>query len=562
MSLLRDHAELAIFLCIAGGYLVGKLHLGPIKLGGICGTLIVALLIGTQHVKVDNDVKVVFFALFIFSLGYMAGPQFFANLNKRSLRFMVLCLIELVSVLSIAFLLAKAFKLDLGTASGILAGAATESAVVGTATEAIGNVPGLTAKQITQYQNNVATGYTVCYFFGLITIVLLTSQIYPLLLRINLRDECRKIAESMRGSSDAIASDEELALPYLVGRTFQVSEAAGKTVGAVESALNKDVSVESVRRVGAPQLSVDSDLVLQSGDTVLLVGGRSAAIQADSVIGPEVAGDAEAQSRVTTKQVTLTEKEVDGKTLEQLQDEHGELRGSGVFVTDLIRSTDQHLPMTPATVLRRGDIVTLVGARAAIDRFVKKVGVTVTSNATDYIYLGLGIVIGSLIGQLSIKLGDVPLSLGTGGGCLVSGLIFGWFRSRTQVIGAYPPQAATTLKDLGLSIFIACTGLAAGPEALPMLKQHGLLLPLAGIGMVLVPATISLIVGRKLLSIQDPILLGAIAGQQCSTPAITSLTQTADSSVPMLGYTITYALSNFLLPLTGPILVALLVASK
>ena len=420
--------------------------------------------------------------------------------------------------------------------------------MVGTATEAIGNVPGLTAKQITQYQNNVATGYTVCYFFGLITIVLLTSQIFPLLLRINLRDECRKIAQSMRGSSDTIAADEAVALPTLVGRSFQVTEAAGKTVGSVESALHQDVSVESVRRVGANDLSVDSDLVLQSGDTVLLVGERSAAIGAGSVIGPEVDGDAEAQSRVTTKQVMLTEKEVDGKTLEQLQDEHGELRGSGVYVTDLIRSTDQHLPVTPATVLRRGDIVTLVGARAAIDRFVKKVGVTITSNATDYIYLGLGIVIGSLIGQLSIKLGDVPLSLGTGGGCLVSGLVFGWFRSRTQVIGAYPPQAATTLKDLGLSIFIACTGLAAGPEALPMLKQHGLLLPLAGIGMVLVPATISLIVGRKLLDIQSPILLGAIAGQQCSTPAITSLTQTADSSVPMLGYTITYALSNFLLP--------------
>lgn len=301
--------------------------------------------------------------------------------------------------------------------------------------------------------------------------------------------------------------------------------------------------------------------MLQANDTVLVVGERSAAIEAGSVIGREVVGDAESQSRVATKQVTLTQKEVDGKTLEQLQEAHGELRGSGVYVTELIRSTDQHLPVTPSTVLRRGDIVTLVGARSAIDRLIKKVGVTVANNATDYIYLGLGIVVGSLIGALSVHLGDVPLSLGTGGGCLVSGLIFGWFRSRTQVIGAYPPQAATTLKDLGLSIFIACTGLAAGPEALPMLKQHGALLPLAGIGMVLIPATISLIVGTKLLKIQSPILLGAIAGQQCSTPAITAVTQTADSSVPMLGYTITYALSNFLLPLTGPILVAILVAT-
>lgn len=113
------------------GYLVGKLRVGPITLGGICGTLIVSLLIGTRHVSVDDDVKTVFFALFIFSLGYMAGPQFFANLNRSSLRFFALCFIELVCVLGIAYGLAKAFDLDVGTAAGILAGAATESAVVG-----------------------------------------------------------------------------------------------------------------------------------------------------------------------------------------------------------------------------------------------------------------------------------------------------------------------------------------------------------------------------------------------------------------------------------------------
>lgn len=98
----------------------------------------------------------------------------------------------------------------------------------------------------------------------------------------------------------------------------------------------------------------------------------------------------------------------------------------------------------------------------------------------------------------------------------------------------------------------------SGPQAWPLLKEYGALLPFAGIAMVLVPATISLLVGRKLLNIEKPLLIGAIAGQQCSTPAITSVTQVAQSSVPMLGYTITYTLSNFLLPLTGPLLVGIL----
>ncbi len=200
----------------------------------------------------------------------------------------------------------------------------------------------------------------------------------------------------------------------------------------------------------------------------------------------------------------------------------------------------------------------MAGSRSGVSKVVARIGTVARNSSTDFVYLGLGIVCGSLLGQVVIHAGDIPLSLGTGGGCLISGLIFGWFRSRRQTFGAFPPQAATTLKDMGLAIFIACTGLASGSEAGPLLRQYGALLPVSGILMVLVPATISLVVGRSLLKIEKPLLIGAIAGQQCSTPAITSITQVAQSSVPMLGYTITYTLSNFLLPLTGPVLVGVL----
>ncbi|MFC7303712.1 aspartate-alanine antiporter [Streptomyces monticola] len=558
MGVLRDHPELAVFLCLAGGYLLGKLRVGPITLGGICGTLIVALLIGTQHVSVNDDVKTVFFALFIFSLGYMAGPQFFANLNRKSLRFFALCLIELVCVLGIAFGLAKAFDLDVGTASGILAGAATESAVVGTATESIAKLGDLTQEQITQYQGHVATAYTVCYLFGLVTIVIYTSQIMPMLMRINLADASRQLWEKMRGASgSSIEADEREALPALVGRTYLVTTADGRSVAEVEAELDGEVTFEAVKR-GSKLLTPQAGLRLTLSDLVLVVGQRAHVIGAGRVIGPETPGIPGVDTPLATRQVAVTERATEGKTIAQLQQDHPEFGASGVYVTEVLRSTDQRLPAASETVVHRGDVLTLVGARSGLDKLVAKLGAVVKNNTTDYIYLGLGIVAGSLLGQVVVRAGDVPLSLGTGGGCLVSGLLFGWFRSQRQTFGAFPPQAASTIKDLGLAVFIACTGLAAGPQAGPMLKEYGVLLPFAGIVMVLVPATISLIVGRKLLKIEKPLLVGAIAGQQCSTPAITSITQVAQSSVPMLGYTITYALSNFLLPLTGPILVGVL----
>ncbi|WP_394433826.1 aspartate-alanine antiporter [Streptomyces sp. SGAir0957] len=556
MGVLKEHPELVLFLSLALGYLVGKARVGPLTLGGICGTLIVSLLLGAwTKAQVSDDVKTVFFALFIFALGYMAGPQFFRNLNKKSLRFFVLCAIELVCVLGIAFTLAKWFDLDVGTASGILAGAATESAVVGTATESIGKLSGLTSQQITEYQGNVATAYTVCYLFGLITIVLYTSQIMPMLMRINLRDSARQLWERTR-SSGSLESDERPALPGMVGRTYLVTTADGQTVGALESRLDERVTIESVKR-GSKVMAADPGLELTLSDLVLVVGRRAQTIEAGRLIGPETPGVPGLDSPLATAQVSVTRKEDDGKTIDRLQRENDEFLKDGVYVTDVTRA-DTDLPATGDTVVHRGDVLTLVGARSGLNKLVAKLGSVVRNDSTDFIYLGLGIAAGSLLGQVVVKFGSVPMSLGTGGGCLISGLLFGWFRSRKQTFGAFPPQAASTIKDMGLAVFIACTGLVSGPQAWPLIKQYGALLPFAGIAMVLIPATLSLIIGRKLLKIEPPLLIGAIAGQQCSTPAITAVTQVAQSSVPMLGYTITYALSNFLLPLTGPVLVGIL----
>jgi AspT/YidE/YbjL antiporter-like protein len=138
----------------------------------------------------------------------------------------------------------------------------------------------------------------------------------------------------------------------------------------------------------------------------------------------------------------------------------------------------------------------------------------------------------------------------------VSGLIFGWLRSRVPRIGSLPPAAAEVLKDFGLATFIAAVGLSAGPDAVKLIKEYGLILPIAGILISVVPAAVSLCIGHWGLKLAPPILLGAIAGQHCSTPALVAVTGVAGNSTPVIGYTITYAISNVLLPLLGPISVA------
>jgi AspT/YidE/YbjL antiporter-like protein len=173
------------------------------------------------------------------------------------------------------------------------------------------------------------------------------------------------------------------------------------------------------------------------------------------------------------------------------------------------------------------------------------------------VFLGLGVLAGIGIGHLSARVGGVDLTLGTGGGCLLAGLLFGWIRSRYPLIGSLPSGAAQILKDFGLCTFIAAVGLSAGPDAIRLIREYGLALPITGIVITLGPALVSLVVGRMLLRLEVPMLLGAIAGQQCSTPAISALVGVTGNSTPVIGYTITYALSNILLPLMGPVVVGL-----
>ena len=131
-ELLKSQPEIALFASLALGYLIGSFKIGPIQLGGVCGTLIVSLLLGQTGARIGPDLKNIAFALFIFALGFTGGPQFFANIG-RGWRYGLLSVVEIVSVLTLVMLAVGLLHLDPGTAAGLLAGAATESAVIGTA---------------------------------------------------------------------------------------------------------------------------------------------------------------------------------------------------------------------------------------------------------------------------------------------------------------------------------------------------------------------------------------------------------------------------------------------
>ncbi|MFB4293189.1 aspartate-alanine antiporter [Nonomuraea sp. ATR24] len=553
-ELLRGTPEMALFVSLALGYAIGKVRVGGLSLGGIAGTLIVAIFVGMfSGVTLSDQVKNIAFALFIFTLGYMSGPSFFASLNRRSLRYGWFTLIEVVAVLTVTTLAILLLRLDVGTAAGLMAGGATESAVVGTATDAISRLP-LPAAEIRALQANVGTAYSISYICGLITIVLLTSQIAPAVLRFSLKDEADKLWRRISGGQPG--EDATTALPGVVGRAQRVTAAAGSTVAEVETALGGSATVERVRR-GDRSIDLRPGTVLADGDVLVLFGRREDLVRADDVVGPEVSGTGALDLELDQADVLLTRKEFAAAPLGDLRREIPAEQRHGVYVTGITRM-EQGLPVQPGTTINPGDVIRVTGAGKDVRAFAGRFGVRLDQSVkADFIFIALGVILGMLIGKITVPLGGIPLSLGTGGGCLLSGLLFGWIRARRPTIGQFDSAAATVIKNLGLATFICAVGLSSGPAAVALVGKYGISLPIAGVLVTLVPATVSLLVAFKVMKLAPPLALGAVAGQQCSTPAITAVQAQAGNSTPLMSYTIVYALSNVVLPLLGPIVVAL-----
>ena len=149
----------------------------------------------------------------------------------------------------------------------------------------------------------------------------------------------------------------------------------------------------------------------------------------------------------------------------------------------------------------------------------------------------------------------IPLTLGVGGGVLLSGLVFGWLRSVHPTFGQIPSGAQWVFTDLGLNLFIACVGLTAGPRAIHALQTTGASLFLAGVILTLTPHIIGLIFGRLVLKMNLVLLFGALTGAGTNTATLNALKEEADSPAPVLGYTVPFAFGNVLLTIWGTVLV-------
>jgi putative transport protein len=552
VTALRAHPELAVFLTLAIGFIVGRIRFGSFHLGSVVGTLFAGVLIGQLGIQVAPIVKTVFFDLFLFATGYKVGPQFIRGLGRSALPQVALTIVLCLTSLLTTVAAAKIFRYDCGTAAGLMAGAFTESTVIGTASDTINRLD-LPAPEKERLLNNIPVAYAVSYLVGTGFVVWFLGSLAPRLLRIDLKTESRKLEKEGRGASEPEFAAESL-YRELSLRAYRIdAQWAGRSVADIEGSFAPErVFVERIHR--AEQfLEAAPGTILQAGDAVAIAGRRRVLAKGVS-IGVEIEDRPLLDFPLVTRDVVLTNRSLVDRTIGEL----GERYGRGVGLVGLIRGGEE-IPFTASTTLNRGDLLRIGGAERDVERVGGVLGYLESpSSATDVVFVGLGIFLGGLVGILSVSIGALPLSLTASGGALIMGLVFGWLRSVRPTFGRIPEPALWVFDTVGLAVFIGVVGISAGPTFVSGLRQTGASLLVVGLVVSVTPHIAALLFGRFILKMNPVILFGACSGAGTITAALRAIQDEAQSKLPVLGYTVPYAVGNILLTAWGPVIVMLM----
>ncbi|HEY2364624.1 MAG TPA: aspartate-alanine antiporter [Candidatus Angelobacter sp.] len=574
---LRQYPDIAIFLTLAIGYYFGKFTFRGIGLGSVTATLLAGVLIGQLGITINQPLKAFVFLMFLFAVGYGVGPQFIRGIAKdgvpQALFAVVLCVLCLGSLVVIV----KLAGYDLGYAAGLYSGSQTISAAMGLSTDAINRL-GLPADQAKKMLDSMPVAYAVSYMFGTMGSAIIIALVGPALLGIDLREACKDYEEKFGGGGKKELGGAGSAWRRWELRAFKIP-AVSRVIGlrAIEAEAlvpNQRLFIQRLRRNGIVE-EANADTVLQEGDVIAVAGAREVLLSVIYERAKLMAVSGARPMPVSTEPVVeaddpellnvpvegvdvyVTSKEVDGKTLAELAVLPG---ARGVFLRKITRgAVATSIPILPNTKIFRGDIVTLVGRTQDIAAATKLLGVPDrATDIADVAFIGAGIAVGALIGALVWKVAGVPITLSTAGGALISGLICGWLRSVHPTFGRIPTSTVWFMNSVGLNIFIAVVGISAGPGFVNGLKSQGIGLFLWGALATTVPLVLGMFIGKYLFRFHDALLLGIVSGARTTTASLGLVCDRAESQIPALGYTVTYAVGNTFLTIWGMVLIVIL----
>lgn len=556
---MRDNPSIPLFLTIGLGFWIGSLKYKTFSLGTVTSVLLVGVLVGQLDINIPGPIKNVFFLLFLFAIGYSVGPQFFRAIRGSGIKQVGFAVVVCVLCLATTLVVAKLMGYNAGEAIGLFAGSQTISAVIGVGTDTMSSI-GMSAAEKKAMTDIIPVAYAVTYIFGTIGSAYILAYIGPMLLG-GLKKVKADTAELEKEMNQGSATND----PALINANRPVAFRAYKatadffntprSIDEIEKHLSdqgRRLFVERVRQAGKiadPQQAAKIGI----GDEIVLSGRREYIIEDESWIGPEVNDSELLNFPAEQINVMLTKKKIGRSTT--VDDLRGKEYMRGVTIKSIDRSGTA-LPVMARTELHPGDTLTLVGLPQEVTTAAPELGyVDKPTIQSNLILTGFGIAIGCIIGALTMTIGNVPVSLSTSGGALISGLICGWLRSRHPSFGGIPSSAIWLMNNLGLNMFIAVIGISAGPSFVSGIAQVGFPMFLMGVICTSVPLILAVIIGDKVFKFRPAVNLGCVAGSRTTTASLGAIQDSIGSTIPAMGYTVTYAIGNTLLILWGVVIV-------
>jgi len=363
----------------------------------------------------------------------------------------------------------------------------------------------------------------------------------------------RAFAAQITGASSSPlpgTADEFLGGPLPVSRRAYKIEnprAVGHRLGELRRAYPL-IAIERVLRDGKYYEPAD-DIVLQPQDTLALYGRLPLLMRAAAVLGPEVDDPELREIGSETVDVVAHNNDAVNRTLQDLA---GDI-GHGLYLNAMFRAAHE-IPKGPDTIVRRGDVLRVTGAKWRIKTIEQRLGKVIRpSVTTDILTLALGLALGSALGAVTIPLGALKIAVGSAVGLLLVGIALSIVRTRQPGFGGpFPEPARQLLEDLGLTIFIVVLGLNAGDGVVKAISG-GTLAPIVIGSFVigLVPAIAAWAIGFRVFKMNTALLLGAIAGGRCNSAGMRAAQEVSQSTVPAISYPVTFAISNIVLTLAS-----------
>ncbi len=533
---------LAICLTIFVGGLVGKLSIGKVKLG-IAGVLFTGIAIA--HFGVKTDAQMLYFAqelgliLFVYAVGIDVGPRFFGAFRSEGLTFNIFA----VSIILLGFGIALAFHYIGGVPSdvmaGVMCGAVTNTPGLGAANSAI--VSSYPAEQVEASKEVLGNAYAMAYPIGVVGLIV-TMLIVKAIFRVKIDKEVEKYEEETSSGTSHLES---------VVITITNQNLFGKPIGYIKNFIDENLVISRIERDGEFLIPNDK-FEIKKGDIAHGVSRAESIENLKMQLGDvEIGQKREIDGKLTMRSILVTNKKVDGKTIEQI----GIYRRYEANITRIYRAGVEILA-AKNTVIQIGDNVRIVGKKDLMKDIERELGnSTKELSHPNILPLFLGISLGVILGSIPIPIGlSAPAKLGLAGGPLIVAILMGW-KGRIKKLSFYQnPGANMMIRELGITLFLGCVGLKCGGSFVETLLGDGKMWVLYGAAITLIPIIIVSFIAR-IKGINYLKICGFLAGATTDPPALEYASSLAPTHAQSMAYASVYPLTMFLRILLGQALI-------